>query len=401
MAVPHPAAHIVPGSDAGTSQPVITIDIVDDHEQPVAGAGIRVAASSATDKSGANVFLTAVKDGKETPMAAPKRVTAPDFDGDGFAKSVNIFLPVPIVAGTTYKVLLRPAGGRPVLTYRVAGQQFTITETIVLEAGGPDKIDMDFLEKSAPLKSSVELGGGEDGALLSLRVRYGRSVSDNHRLVRVLANFEADLSPGSKANDSLIYGHVLGEVNGLWQVPFREGGYFQGSAFYGVVGSFESDQQFDNWDASIGLTGWWFVNCDAIRKFGDLLRLSRDKDTPVHPLSFKLSGNYIYASEREAAQKDAGDFRASARAIWLNRIYSNAALPLVAARFDVNLLVDAGMVWEPEGADMHPTARVSLEFQPLEAKDSNLSFSLTYAKGEFSPTFVDEDAFLAGLKLRF
>jgi hypothetical protein len=63
--------------------------------------------------------------------------------------------------------------------------------------------------------------------------------------------------------------------------------------------------------------------------------------------------------------------------------------------------VDAGATWEADGADVHPTVRVSLEFQPVKFKDSNLAFTLTYAKGEFSPTFVDEDAFLAGLKLRF
>ena len=74
---------------------------------------------------------------------------------------------------------------------------------------------------------------------------------------------------------------------------------------------------------------------------------------------------------------------------------------LMNSRFDVNLLVDAGVAWEPEQDAFHPTARVSLEFEPVEFKDSKLAFALTYAKGEFSPTFVDEDAFLAGLKLRF
>ena len=118
-------------------------------------------------------------------------------------------------------------------------------------------------------------------------------------------------------------------------------------------------------------------------------------------MKLSLSTDYIYASERAPPSADPEDILLSGRLIWLNRLYSAARLPLMEGTFNVNFLVDLSANWEPDNSAVHPETRLSLEFQPRKFEEANLAFALTWAKGEFSPTFADEDAFLAGLRWKF
>jgi hypothetical protein len=395
LAAPAPEARVIGGSTENFL--TIAIEIVDGGK-PVDGARFLLARSAAAQSSGKNLRIHMLKDGQDAVPVRPTAIVIPEQDG--WAAVINVDLPPPADKDAAYRIELRPSGNTSALTYEAGGHTYTEAGPLMLEAGSVDPTDLPYLTRRGVLRSSLELGGGEDGALLSLRLRAGQRLLEGHDYARWMLQIDADLSPSDEARDSLIYGRVQGELDALWRVPFPAGGYFNGSAFYGVAATFKSDQDFDNWDATVGLTAVWYVNCALIDGLGRALHLTPDDKVLPHPLAFGLKANYVYASEREAANTDLDDFQVAANLTWLNRIYSGGQLPFMSARFNVNLLLEASAVWELESADVHPKTRVSLEFEPDKKDDANLAFALTWAKGQFSPTFVDEDAFLAGLKLR-
>ncbi len=390
-------ASLVPGGDNGEIVAAIKLEVVDEKGKPI--QEIIVPKSSAADPSGGTISVFQEKDGEDPKPIPLKRVVTPGGD-DGIAPSINLFLAEEVEKDAAYRIEIQAVSGLPVFTFIENGLEKVIRDPLSLRTGMLDAEDEDFLKNSTPLKSSVELGGGEEGSLISLRIRYASEADQKHEFLRIFANLEADLTPSDDLEESLIYGRVLGEVNGLRQVPFPADGMITGSAFYGFSSKIESDQAFNNWDSSVGLTAWWFVQSGPIDSLGRLLRFNR-KDLPVHPLALKIDGSYIIDSEREAEMKDPEDIRVSARLLWMNRLYSDASLPFLDPEFHINLLVDVGAAWEPDGDSFHPVSRVSLEFTPVEFKNEKMAFTLTYAKGEFAPTFVDDEAFLAGLKFRF
>lgn len=400
-ASPHPEARVIVGSELGAHSGGISIKIYDDAGKILNGMPINRHQSAAADPAGAFVTITTTdKDGAETTLPTPSSVTTPDANNDGWVKVVSIFLPVELDADTTYKVQLRPNGGTPALTYRVDDVETRITDPLVLNAGKPSKNDIEFLEKSATLEPSFEIGGGEEGALLALHWSAGGNTAKHGDYARWFANIDANVSPNEDASDSLITGRIVGDLEGLWRIIDTRNGQNDVTTFLGVSANFESSQDFANWDANVGVASWWYLQIKAVEKLGDVLRISSD-EYPVHPIALKIAADYVYASEREEGKQDPEDIQLSARLLWLNRIYTEATLPFMKSQFDVNLLVDVGATWEPGSGGVHPETRLSLEFAPEKFKDANLSFALTWAKGQFSPTFTDEDAFLAGLKLRF
>ena len=397
LAAPQLTAHIVPGPGDGTVS--LTIDIFD-GESVVPGAEFNIPQCAAAESSGAHVKITVIKDNQST-VVQPTKVIARDFDQNGFTAAITYDLPASAAADAEFEVKLQPHGTTPAITFTINGQPTVIAGPITLKAGTLNELDLPYLTSKGVLRPSLEFGGGDDGSLLSLRFRNGGKLLDGHDYARWFLDIEADLSPGDASDSSLIYGRVKGEFDALWRVPFPHDSWVVGCAFFGVDAGFKSDQHFDNWDATVGLTSSWFVNLPPIDALGHLMHLSKDDGVLPHPLAFKLGADYVYASERTSGNADPEDIQISAHLIWLNRIYSGVTLPLMTASFDINFVVDVAAIWQPGVSEVHPETRLSLEFMPQAIDDAKLAFALTYAKGQFSPTFVDEDAFLAGLRWKF
>ena len=396
-ATPLPKADALPGSDDGTAKAALRIMIEDDGNS-VTQPTIDKNRSAAADPDGLHLSLFSIsKNGKETALPKPASVQCPDFDGDGWVAMITIFLPVDADPDVEYRVVLRSGGGKPALAFRTGDGVNSLAGPLEFRAKFEKE---DIPEAAKPLAPSLEIGGGSDGALFSLHWSQGGKTAGNGAFHRWFANVEADLSPTDAASESLVTGHVEGNLEGLWRVVDTRDQPMDLTAYAGLAANFESSQDFDDWDGKVGLSSWWFIQGKPIRKFGSLLRLSRD-DSPTHPLALKVSAHYVAASERSAGLAEPENFQIGARLMWLNRVFTGARIPFMAASFDVNLLVDIGSTWEPERAKQHAETKLSLEFEPRAFKDANLAFALTWAKGEFSPTFANEDAFLAGLKFRF
>lgn len=399
-ATPQPRAIAIPGSNDGVSKPSIAVRIYDD-DTPIPGSPINVRRSAAANGDGGGVTIIATgKDGKETTLPGPVSVQYGDFDDDGWVSGLSLFLPGKVDMAATYRVILHPVGNTPALQFNAGSGPENVRGPLTLPAGKFSADDIEFLERSAVLKPSLEIGGGADGAWLSLRWSDGRFIAGSGDFGRWFANLEADLSPSDEASDSLITGRIAGDFEGLWRVLNTRDQWIDVTTFAGLSTNFESSQDFDNWNANLGLASWWFIQGDPVQTFGNILRISSD-DHDSHPIALKLSADYVFAYERGTGIADPDDLQVSARLMWLGRIYTDARLPFLDAPFDVNLLVDIGTTWEPDSSNLHPQTKLSLEFEPQAYKDSKLAFALTWAQGEFSPTFVDEDALLAGLKLRF
>jgi hypothetical protein len=396
VGAPRPEATAV--KDANENSAAIRIEIVDEKGVPISHESINKNRSAAADPKGAYLSISAIgKDGKETSLPPPTSVKSSDFDGNGWVSAIGIHLAGKVSADSIYRVTLRPGGGRPTLVYNSGVGVVTVTDSLTFNV---EFTKEDLPEASKPLTPSLSIGGGSDGALLSLRWSAGGKIARDGEFGHWFANVEADLSPTEAAAESLITGHVEGNLEGLWRLIDTRDQPVDITTYVGIAANFDSSQDFDDWDAKLGLSSWWFIQGKQIQKLGSLLRLSGDV-YPSHPLAIKLSANYVAAHERSTGIADPEDFQVSARLMWLNRIFTSARLPFMEAPFDVNLLVDIGTTLEPDRSQLHPETKLSLEFEPQAYKDSNLAFALTWAHGEFSPTFVDEDALLAGIKLRF
>lgn len=397
-AAPHPEARALPASDDGTAKAAISIMIYDDDGKPLTEEPIDKHRSAAAQPDGRHLSLFAIgKNGKETELPKPTSVECPDFDGDGWVTMITIFLPVEVDPDTIYRVVLRSGGGDPALTFKAGDGESTLSGPLDYKAKFEKE---DIPEAAKPLKPSLSIGGGSDGALLSLRWSAGGNTASEGEFMRWFASIEADISPGDDGSESMVTGRIAGDLEGLWRVIDTRDQVIDVTTFFGVATNFESSQDFDNWNAEVGLSSWWFFQGKPIQSVGNLLRISSD-DYPSHPIALKLSADYVFAYERGTGIADPEDLQISARLMWLSRIYTNARLPFLDAPFDVNLLVDVGTTWEPDSSKLHPETKLSLEFEPQAYKDNKLAFALTWAQGEFSPTFVDEDALLAGIKLRF
>jgi hypothetical protein len=397
FATPRPKADALPGSDGGAAKAAIRI-IIEDDGNPVTIPTINKGRSAAADPAGRYLSLFSIaKNGEETALPKPASVQCPDFDEDGWVPMITIFLPVDADPDVEYRVVLRSGGGDPAISFKSGDGLNTLAGPLEFKA---KFLKEDLPEASKPLAPSLSIGGGSDSALLSLRWSAGGKIARDGEFGRWFANVEADLSPTEAAAESLITGHVEGNLEGLWRLIDTRDQPVDITTYVGIAANFDSNQDFDDWDAKLGLSSWWFIQGKPIQKFGSLLRLSGD-DYPSHPLAIKLFANYVAAHERSTGIAEPEDFQVSARLMWLNRIFTSARLPFMEAAFDVNLLVDIGTTLEPDRSQLHPETKLSLEFEPQAYKDSNLAFALTWAHGEFSPTFVDEDALLAGIKLRF
>lgn len=400
-AAPQPKAVAVPGGKDGNSKPSIAIRIYGDDNEVVPDA-INVRSSAAANRDGRGTTIIATgKDGKETTLPGAASIQYSDYDNNGWVSGITIFLPDKVDMTASYRVVISPVGDTPALQVNTGNGPENMRGPLTLEAGKFAPEDTGFLDRSAPLKPSLEIGGGSDGAWLSLRWSDGEYIAGSGDFARWFASLEADLSPSDEASDSLVTGRIAGDFEGLWRVIDTRDQWIDVTTFAGLSTNFESSQDFDNWDAKLGLASWWYFQGTPIQSFGNILRISSDKDHYSHPIALKLSADYVFAYERGTGIADPEDIQVSARLIWLNRIYTDARLPFIDSRFDVNLLVDVGTVWEPDASKLHPETKLSLEFEPQAYKDNKLAFALTWAQGEFSPTFVDEDAFLAGIKLRF
>jgi|GEM_PF-2830760 len=357
--------------------------------------------SSSLATNVASVELYSVGDDGETPVELAS-IDYRDADQDGRVSALNLHTSETLNQNALYRIHLNGSPSRPAVTAVLPdGSRKVFTGPLDLSTGKINPVDGDFLNRSRALRSSIEFGGGSDGALASLKLRYGYAKLDSEHLLRLTAMLDASLSPegDSLASLSSLYSNVDAEVNLIGQTLLPEDSVLDGCIFYGLDSRFDSTQNFRNYDGSLGVTTWFFVNFGLLNSFSDLLHLNGSSGG--HPLALQIAGDHVFASERQAGLQENAEWQVRLHLIWMARLLSKVSLPLWEDPFHVNLLVDVSASWRPEDSKVFPETRLSLEFNPVRFEKQELAFTLTYASGSFSPTFVNENALLAGLKWRF
>jgi hypothetical protein len=304
-----------------------------------------------------------------------------------------------------WRVVIKGSAAQPALTLRAADGT---TETIAqVEVAVPKMNEgtKSLLSTFVPFESKFDAGGGEDGSLYGLSFTYkspARIVKDND-ITAWHAQFEGSFT--NSPDDALsLYGRFQGDAGWFRSVEVPASDFINGSLFLDLNTHFESDQQADNYNYTVGAGVWGFLSVQPLVKFSSLLygvtSLGQEmKDAPI--LTLYAGYDFVAASQHDATAAPQGENRARFRARYRTPIWRDLDLPIMPTAFDVDAVADYAATWDFRSDRVFSEFKGTLEFMPQSVKDRKLAFTLSYVSGQILPTFVDEEAFLAGLRWKF
>ncbi len=299
---------------------------------------------------------------------------------------------------------------------RIAGTAASPALVVNLPGGGVKEfvsIDVDLapFHKAEPkivarVDPEFTVGGGDDGSIFALSFDYntGIGLTDDNQIYGLSAQFEGSFTP-DPGSSPLVYGRYSGDLRGFrtWSIPRNE--MVNGSLYFDLNTHFEADQQTDNYNYTVGAGVWGFLGVKPLTLLSkglySGLNLGTKSMTEPPVLTTFLGYDRIVDSEHEDSEIVQGQDRIRFRARYRTPFWRDVDLPVLPTVFDVDGVVDYGGVWDLDRDRALPELKASLEFMPKSIADGKLAFSLSYVSGKISPTFVDEDAFLAGMRLRF
>lgn len=279
--------------------------------------------------------------------------------------------------------------------------------TVDIEVLTAHEDDEDLIKRFKPVEPNIAFGGGDDGAIFSIAFSYcspAHLTADN-QLYGMHAQFEGTFTP-DPGESLLIYGRYSGEFGAFrtWGIPKND--IATGSLYFDLNSRFESDQQTENYNWTLGTGVWGFIGLKPLTLFSkalySALNFGQGKKMSEPPvLTTYLGYEHILSSATESAATDPGDDRMRFLLRYRTPFWRDVALPILPTVFDVDGVVDFSGVWDFDEGRVLPEVKAGVEFMPKSIADGKLAFSVNYVSGKIAPTFVDEDAFLAAMKLRF
>lgn len=383
----------------------IELKLLDGTGKPLAKS-INRANSSAMDVSN---WLLTWSNGKDKESIKLTGLKA--FPGSGEVTTITAVLPSDLgkadLTKDQWHLTVVGSGAKPALTYSLADGSTHSIRSVDVDVGSLGENEAGLIEKYKPVKPKFSIESGEDGSLFGVSFLYVSGIKfadDDLDLYAMHAQFEGAFTPEPE-DDLTVYGRFSGDV-GLfrsWGIPKNE--VATGSLYFDLNSRFESDQQADNFNWSFGAGVWGFVGLKPVTLFSgqlySILNLGREtmEDPPI--LTTYLGYDRVVESDHEAGVPDQGEDRIRGIVRYRTPFWRNVDLPLLPTVFDVDGVVDFSAVWDLEVNSFRPEVKTSLEFLPKSVKDDKLAFTISYVSGKISPTFVDEDAFMAGIRYAF
>jgi hypothetical protein len=263
-----------------------------------------------------------------------------------------------------------------------------------------------MLALTPDFEHQITLGGGEDGSILALSLHFNPppKLTKDDQPYGMNFDFEGTFTPDP--DDALkLYGKFEGDLGVFHSLRIPASDFMNGSVRLAASTHIESDQKVDNYNWTVGVGAWGFLRLQPVTTFSkglySVVNLGQRSMTDAPILTLFSGYEYIASSELDATAEAQGNQRMRFRARYRTPLWRDVDLPILPTVFDVDAVADISGVWDFDHSRVLPEFKASIEFMPRSVADQKLAFTLTYISGKISPTFVDEDAFLAGLKFRF
>ena len=305
-----------------------------------------------------------------------------------------------------WHLLIAGTASAPALTLVNADGTEQTFASIDLVLPPMEKSPIAMLKLSPDFDHQVTLGGGEDGSIFALALHYNPPprLTDNDQLYGLHFDFDGTFTPDP--NDALkLYGKVDSDAGFFRSIRVGPTDIISGSLRLTLDTHFESDQKADNYNWTVGAGVWGFLRFKPMTLLSkglySVVNLGQSSMTDSPILTLFAGYDYVASSELDATAAAQGDQRLRFRARYRTPLWRDVDLPLLPTVFDVDGVADFSGIWDFDHSRVMPEIKASIEFMPRSVADNKLAFAITYVSGKISPTFVDEDAFLAGLRWRF
>lgn len=281
-----------------------------------------------------------------------------------------------------------------------------VLKTIDLPVTPLPEEDRSFLESFQAVEPKLSAESGSDGGLFGLSFGFVSPfrVNDRNEVMGLHAELEGNFTFDPDDAPTL-YGRYAGSAGLLKGValPFQR--VIKGSLLLDLNSRFESDQQTDNYNATVGLGVWGFVSIPVLdAAAGGLRRLisfgAPSQDT-ASVLTLYAGYDWLAASERDPDFVALGDQRMRFRARYRVPLVEKLRLPIVSSAFQIDGLAEFSGIYDIDEGRFLPEWLTSLEFTPAESNNAKVAFVLTYQAGRILPTFLEENALLAGLRIKW
>lgn len=324
---------------------------------------------------------------------------------DNLAGSVQLVPKTPPRKDATYSLTIKPN----CLIVRMDGKDVPFVPDHRYELDSDElELEKEFT-KPKTLDDWLDFGGGGDGGTVSARLRYDLNRDKYGKGLQFQVRGSADLSfdhddEGEYFNNLTgeIRGYRSGRTNifGLLKINER---YVE----YGLHYRIESDQGLDNADHNLGLQFAMYTK-DPISEYLANLFMPEKNCAIVSPLLI-AEYNYVKQVTEDAEPGDPlkpdtsdGDHRLGARLHWVLPIARDLKLtlfPSLPQFSDVELLVEAGGVYDFDESEFYDKSRIALQFSTATDGETNTAFEFVWARGESAPIFDQINTFLVGIKL--
>jgi hypothetical protein len=306
-----------------------------------------------------------------------------------------------------WRLVISGSDASPALVLREGDGNVTTLASLELEVQPAGADDPDLIERFMPVEPNLEFGGGGDGAVFSADFSFRSSarLTEDNQIYGLHGQFEGSFTP-DPAESLLMYGRYSGEFGAFrtWGIPANP--LSTGSLYFDLNSRFESDQETENYNFTGGTGVWGFLGFKPLTLFSKglygIVNAGRGEAMPEPPiLTGYLGYDYVLDAEREPGTPATGENRIRSLVRYRTPLWRNLVGPLLPTAFDVDTVIDFSGIWDLDQDRMLPEFKSGFEFMPRSVSEGKLAFTINYVSGNISPTFVDEDAFLAGLKLRF
>jgi hypothetical protein len=384
----------------------VKIKIVDDRGKPVKNC-IDVSRSGALNASKWKLEWTSQHANESFKVTDVRRFPSQGNEVAEIVAKLPADLGKASLGKRKWRLIIAGTEGSPALVLKEPDGSIVHIPTLDIEVLPAHDDDVDLIERFKPVEPNIAFGGGDDGAIFSIDFSYRSAaiLTDDYQLYGMHGQFEGSFTP-DPGESLLMYGRYSGEFGAFrtWGIP--ENDLATGSLYFDLNSRFESDQQTDNYNWTLGTGVWAFIGFKPLTLFSKGLYSAvnlghGDAMTEPPVLTAYLGYEHILNSEAEAGTAAQGDDRMRFLVRYRTPLWRDVDLPILPTVFDVDGVVDFRGVWDFDEGRVLPEVKAGVEFMPRSITDGKLAFSVNYVSGKISPTFVDEDAFLAGLKLRF
>ena len=392
--------------DDGTLNPALTVElwISDDEGKPVAK---RVVPAKSAAVRGTGWTLVHEEAGKSVVHKVDGVRRRPS-SGDLVSQLVA---PVPELGAAdpsngSWRLKIAGSAASPALTYLDEAGQRQVLPSLDLPVAPLPEGDADGIEAFKAVEPRISAETGSDGGLFGLSLGYasGFGINDRNETLGFHAELEGNFT--FEPDDApTLYGRYMGSAGLLKGVALPFNRIASGSLMLDLNTRFESDQQTDNYNATVGVGCWGFVSLPMLEAVASGLRRlvnfgAPSKDT-ASVLTLYAGYDWMAASERDPDFVALGDQRLRFRARYRLPLVEKLRLPIVASAFQIDGIADFSGIYDIDEGRFLPEWLTSLEFTPADTKGAKVAFVLTYQAGRILPTFLEENALLAGLRIKW